>query len=308
MKTQSRPFLGLDPPFADLETSAAVILPFPYEGGISCGSGAAAAPAAVLESSHQLELYDEVLRAEPYLMGIATVEPPAIPHDPKDVLQTMYDTALQLLERGKFVAVVGGDHSPSSGFFRALRDKAGARSVIQLDAHADLRESYEGSPLSHACAMARMRELTRHTLQLGIRSMSSQEAEAVSREKIALYTMTDLRHGDLDLASALDALPDPVFVTVDADVFDWGIVASTGTPEPGGLFWDEALDLLHTIFLRKHVVGFDVVELAFREGDPNSPFAVAKLVYRMLGFKLESEVRRGKFDWPRHPAGSIFRF
>jgi agmatinase len=306
MKAHTEPFLGLDPTFADLGTAAAVILPFPYEGGISYGSGAAAAPAAVLASSYQLEWYDEVLKAEPYRMGIATLEPPPMPAAPEDVLQTLYDSAGRLLEEGKFVAVVGGDHSLSSAFFRALKDKAGTRSVIQLDAHADLRESYEGSPLSHACAMARMRELTPYTLQLGIRSMSSEEAEAVTRDSIPLFTISDLRHGEVDLEAVLAALPDPVFVTVDADVFDWGVVSSTGTPEPGGLFWYEAIDLLHAIFLQKRVAGFDVVELAYREGDLNSPFAVAKLIYKMLGFKLESEVRRGAFDWPHHPAGSIF--
>jgi agmatinase len=306
MLPHPKPFLGLEPDFSDYAGAAAVVLPYPYEGGISYGAGAAAAPSAVLEASLYLELYDEDLRAEPYRMGIATVRPPADPPvSPEAMVQDVYELAVRLLKDGKFIGIVGGDHSISSGFFRALRDRAGARSVIQLDAHADLRDSYEGRTLSHACAMARIRELTPHTLQLGIRSMSAEEAARVKRENLPLFTMSDLNRDPDILEKPLGGLPEPVFVTVDADVFDWGVISSTGTPEPGGLFWREAVALLHRIFRAKEVAGFDVVELAYQAGDRNSPFAVAKLIYKMLGFKLESHIRREKRDWPQAPAGPI---
>ncbi len=306
MHPHPKPFLGLDSEFGDFARAAAAILPFPYEGGISYGSGAALAPEAVLEASFYLEYYDEVLEQEPCRMGIFTALPPSIPENPEAMIRTMVESAGSLLEAGKLVAVIGGDHSISSGFFRALQEIAGTRSVIQLDAHADLRDEYEGSRLSHACAMARIRELTPHTLQLGIRSISIEEARRVQQENIPLYTMRDLKRSNPAVKEALDMLPDPVFVTVDADVFDWGVISCTGTPEPGGLFWHEALDLLHSIFRSKKVSGFDVVELAYRDADRNSPFAVAKLIYKMLGFKLDSEVRRGNLTWPTAPSGSLF--
>jgi agmatinase len=136
--------------------------------------------------------------------------------------------------------------------------------------------------------MARIRELTQQTLQIGIRSMSLEEAERIRDENMLICTVHDLRHGNFVLEAALNTLPEPVFITFDVDVFDWSVVRSTGTPEPGGLLWDEALELLQKIFYQKIVIGFDVVELAFNEHDRNSPFAVAKLIYKMIGLKFFS--------------------
>jgi agmatinase len=280
-------FLGLEPEFTAIENAKVVILPFPYEGGISYGAGTANAPDAILEASYHLELYDEVLEAEPFRMGIATVAPPSIPRDPEEMIRTGYESTRLLLEQGKFVVLIGGDHSISSGYFKALQERYGQVSVIQLDAHADLRETYMGSPWSHACVMARIREMTDNTLQLGIRSLSLEEAKRVKQEDIALYTMHEYRNGDCDLHTSIQILPDPIFLTLDVDVFDWSVIMSTGTPEPGGFFWDEGLALLNQIFTQKHVVGFDVVELSYQEYDRNSPFAVAKLIYKMLGFNYQ---------------------
>ena len=190
--------------------------------------------------------------------------------------------------------LLGGDHSISPGFLRALCEEYGTLSVIQIDAHADLRDSYQGSKFSHACVMARIRELTPHTLQIGIRSMSFEEAQRVEREDLPVCTMSDFRRGKFDMDAALENLPDPVFITVDVDVFDWSVIMSTGTPEPGGFTWDEAMDLLKNIFAHKRVVGFDVVELSYSETDKNSAFAVAKLIYKMLGFKLAAGEYRGE--------------
>jgi agmatinase len=285
----SKQFLGLEAEFTSLENARVVILPFPYEGGVSYGKGTAEAPDAVLDASYHLELYDETLDAEPFRIGIATVAPPSMPTDPEDVVRTVYESTLALLERGKFVVLVGGDHSLSSGYAKALQDRYGRVSVIQLDAHADLRETYDDSPWSHACVMSRIREITKDTLQIGIRSMSFEEAERGKQEHLALCTMHKYRHGDFDLHAALQCLPDPVFLTLDVDVFDWSVIRSTGTPEPGGLLWDEALSLLHSIFTQKQVVGCDILELSYQECDLNSPFAVAKLIYKMIGFTYQSE-------------------
>lgn len=278
-------FLGLPAPQSDLESAAVVVLPFGYEGGVSYGKGTAAAPDAVLEASCYLELYDEVFDEEPCRVGIATAEQPVIPPSADAMLDTLETATGALLDQLKFVAVIGGDHSITTGYVRALAKRHDRFGVLQLDAHADLRDSYEGSPLSHACVMARIREITPHTLQIGIRSMSAPEARQVKEENLALCTMHRFRKGHFDLEAELARLPNQIFVTVDVDVFDWSVIASTGTPEPGGMLWDEAMDLLQEVFHHKTVIGFDVVELARRDHDDNAPFATAKLIYKMIGMK-----------------------
>lgn len=303
MSIHSSQFLGLDGDFAALDTAAAVILPFPYEGGISAWGGTGQAPDAVLAASRHVELYDERLQSEPYRMGIATVAPLAVSGGPEEVQQRLRDRARELLDMGKFVAVVGGDHSISSAYCQALHDKFGTISAIQLDAHADLRAEYEGDPLSHACVMSRIREITNHTLQIGIRSMSSEEALRIEGEDIPLVTMESFRGGKADIEGELRRLPDPVFLTFDVDVLDWSVVRSTGTPEPGGMLWGETIELLDLIFRSCRVVGFDVVELGACTDDPNSPFAVARLVYRMLGLKLSRYLSDRDQPWPQTPAG-----
>lgn len=288
MKLNDKQFLGPPVEITDFKKAQVIIVPFPYEGGISYGAGTGEAPNAVLEASHFVEFYDEVLDCEPMQVGISTIEAPRIPDTPEKMIETLFQTTSQLLAQDKFVVVIGGDHSISSGFFQAIIEKYGAVSVIQLDAHADLRDSYEGSPLSHACVMSRIREKTSDTLQIGIRSISREEMDLVRNEDILLYTMHQIRFGDFDLDEILSELPDPVFITLDVDVFDWSVIRSTGTPEPGGLLWDEALDILQQIFENKEVVGFDIVELSHNESDPNSAFAVAKLIYKMIGFKYHA--------------------
>ncbi|MDL2269428.1 agmatinase [Desulfosarcina sp. OttesenSCG-928-A07] len=286
MTPHPAPFLAPPEDQCDLSTAAVVVVPYGYEGGISYGSGTADAPAAVIDASHYLELYDEVLDTEPCQVGIATIVQPDIPDDPAAMLDTLSKTVGELLDQNKFVVVVGGDHSITTGYVRALAARHETFGVLQLDAHADLRDQYEGDPLSHACVMARTREITPHTLQIGIRSMSSEEAETVKTENINLCTLHRYRKSGFDLAAALSKLPEKLFITVDVDVFDWSVIASTGTPEPGGMVWDEMMELLETVFRTKTVVGFDVVELSARETDPNSPFAVAKLIYRMIGMRF----------------------
>lgn len=305
MTPDPQPFLDPDPEFTAFETAAAVILPLPYEGGVSYGAGTAGAPAAVIAASHQLEFYDEVLGAEPYKMGIATILPPHLPADAAGVQAAAYRMFRDLLDCHKFIVSIGGDHSISSPLARALKAVHGALSVIQLDAHADLRESYGNSRFSHACAMARIRETTTDTLQLGIRSMSGEEARRVEREKLALCTMSAFRAGAFDIDAALARLPDPVFLTIDVDAFDWSVIRSTGTPEPGGFTWDEALALLQKIIERRNVIAFDVVELSCAPNDLNSPFAVAKLIYKLLGFKLARAVRDKLGAWPEKPCGTV---
>lgn len=290
MTPHPTPFLGLDPELCDLATASVVVVPYGYEGGISYGRGTAAAPSAVIKASQYLERYDEVLDSEPCRVGIATVTQPEIDEDPVTMLRTLENLTGNLVDQGKFVAVIGGDHSITTGYVRALAQRIDTFGVLQLDAHADLRDNYADSPLSHACTMARLREITPHALQIGIRSMSVEEAQCVKRENLALFSVHQFRKRDFDLSAELARLPDNLFITVDVDVFDWSVIASTGTPEPGGMGWYEALDLLDVVFRTKTVIGFDVVELAYRDHDANSPFATAKLIYKMIGMKYAKKM------------------
>lgn len=306
MKRSRKQFLDPGSSFVGRKDAAAALLLFPYEGGVSYGKGTARAPGAVIEASRFLELYDEVLEAEPYRMGVVTLQPDHPPSSAEEMFESVYRCTRELMEEGKFVALLGGDHSISSGYVKVLSERFPNFSVVQLDAHADLRDTYEGSPLSHACVMSRIREWTPHTLQIGIRSLSVEEAERVRTEGIRIVRMADYRSGRFDLEDALRSLPDPVYLTLDVDVFDWGVIRSTGTPEPGGLFWHEAMGILETLFRMKTVVGFDVVELAHDPQDRNSPFAVSKLLYRMLGLKLRSYLQASSEPWPLAPRGPLF--
>jgi len=307
MKLNDRQFLNLIPPFCKIETAAVALLPVPYEGGTSYGKGTGKAPNSVIEASHYLELFDEEFKAEPYRMGITTIFPPKLSGNPAEVQKAIQSSCSALIRDGKYVVLLGGDHSISVGYFMALLEKHETISIVQLDAHADLRETYEGSLFSHACVMSRLRELTKSTLQIGIRSMSAQEADRIEREGLAVYTMADYRKREARTKEFINKLPDPVFVTLDVDVFDWSVIRSTGTPEPGGLLWDEGLGLLKYIFLHKKVIGFDVVELSHEENDRNSPFAVAKLIYKMLAFKLASYAGNDISDWPEKPIGAFLK-
>lgn len=283
-------FLGPPERFCDLETARVVIVPFGYEGGVSYGRGTALAPQTVLSASQQLEFYDEVLDKEPHRIGIATLATPDIPEDPRQMLSLLSGLASEILDRGKFPIVIGGDHSISSGTVGAIAQLYPRIGVLQLDAHADLRDSYGDDPFSHACIMSRILEITPHTLQIGVRSLSAEEAQRVRQQALPLCTMHRWRRGSFDLKRALAALPEQIFITLDVDVLDWSVVSSTGTPEPGGMLWDEALELLEVVFAQKEVVGCDVVELSHGSDDLNSPFAVAKLIYKMIGFKFAAEL------------------
>jgi agmatinase len=279
-------FLDLKREYSDIKKAKVVILPVPYEGTVTYKKGTDKGPYEIIKASQYLELYDEILDLEPHRIGIATLPALTLPEDPYDVINIIYKNTKSLIQDGKFVVLLGGEHTISVGFCEALVEKYPSLCVIQLDAHADLRESFNGTRFSHACTMARIREYVTDALQIGIRSMSSSEAEIIYKRNYKLLTMNKFRSKGINIEKTLDEIENDIFLTIDVDVFDWSVIRNTGTPEPGGFLWDEALGFLSLIFKKKNVVGFDIVELSPNGEDINSSFAAAKLVYKLIGFKF----------------------
>ncbi|MDY6861860.1 MAG: agmatinase [Thermodesulfobacteriota bacterium] len=285
-------FLDLEKEYTDIKRAKVVILPVPYERTVTFGIGTSKGPYSIIFASRHLELYDETLNLEPYRVGIATFPALSLPDEPYDAINTVYESTKALIQDGKFVVSLGGEHTISVGFCKALVEIYPSLCVIQLDAHADLRENFCGSPYNHACTMARIREYVTDALQIGIRSMSSYEAEIIYKRDYKVFTMDMFRSKEIDLEKILDSIGNDIFLTIDVDAFDWSVIRSTGTPEPGGFLWGESLHLLSLIFRKKNVVGFDIVELTGNGRDINSSFAAAKLVYKLIGFKFFAKLNK----------------
>jgi agmatinase len=286
-------FLGLDEEASDFEQAQVVILPVPYEATTSFGGGTGGGPAAIIEASRYIELYDQELDAEPYEVGIATL--PALsltgagPEAALGELRAAYDGVLDAAP-GKFVIALGGEHSISSAPILAwaerLRKEGRRLSVLQVDAHTDLRPEYEGSPYSHASVMARVKDEV-EIVAVGIRAITADEMRLVRKsDNIHVFLADDIHAGDDWMDDVLGRLGDDVYITFDVDGFDPSLVPSTGTPEPGGLQWYPVMKLLRRVFAQRTVHGVDVVELAPLPGHPASDFLVAKLVYKMIGYRF----------------------
>jgi agmatinase len=292
-------FLGLDEENSDFERAQAVILPVPYEATTSFGGGTGRGPAAIIEASRYIELYDQELDAEPYEVGIATLPSLSLtgagPQQAMEQLRRTYDA---LLEAGpeKFVITLGGEHSISSPPILAWADRLerqGRRlSILQIDAHTDLRPEYEGSPYSHASIMARVQDRT-EIVAVGIRAITAEEMRLVRRsENIHVFLADDIHAGDAWLDDVLARLGEDVYITFDVDGFDPSLVPSTGTPEPGGLQWYPVMKLLRRVFTERTVHGVDIVELAPIPGLAAPDFLVAKLAYKMIGYRFMGRGRR----------------
>jgi agmatinase len=272
------------------EASRVAVLPVPFERTTSYGKGTSAGPAAILRASQSMELWDEELGSEPYRLGIATL--PAFlpePFDMEEALAELQEEARCQLAAGKFLVVLGGEHSLTIAPVRATRQVHGEIGVVQFDAHADLREQFEGTPYSHASVMRRVVEDGFPTLAIGIRSLSSPEAALVRERRLPVVWGHELPGAGARLGELLDALPEKVYLTFDIDFFDPSLVPATGTPEPGGGLWYPTLALLRELFRRKTVVAMDLVELAPIGGQPASDFLAAKLIYKCLGYLQESD-------------------
>lgn len=283
------PFLDLGDAYPDPDHVRATILPVAYERTTSYGQGTGNGPAALLAASAYVETYDEELDAEPCEEGIRTA-PILTPAAASlaDAIDEIEDAARVLMAQGQWVVTLGGEHALTLGPVRAAQAVFGDRGadigVLQFDAHADLRDTYEGSPYSHACVMRRIVDLGLPIAAVGLRALSPPEAELIRARKIPVIWGHQIDEAEARIDALLDTLPDRIYLTFDLDYLDPSILPATGTPEPGGGLWYPTLRLLRRVFERKTVVAMDVVELAPITGRPASDFLAAKLVYKCLGY------------------------
>jgi len=277
-------FCGIPQEFTLIEKAGFVVIPVPYDLTTSYQPGSRRGPAAIVEASCQMELYDEELDRETYLRGIHTarpVEPSAA--GPREMVETVRREISSILELGKIPVMLGGEHSISIGAVQAMKEARPGISVLHLDAHADMRESYQGTPFSHACVARRVSEMA-PIVQVGIRSMSAEEASWLREQGRSVICPGDLRGTSGCLERISRQLTEDVYLTVDLDVLDPSVMPATGTPEPDGLTWAELLAVVREIAKRHVIRGFDVVELCPIPGMVAPDFATAKLVYRIMGY------------------------
>ena len=279
---------------SDYRSARAVVLPVPFERTVSYGHGTAAGPAAILRASQAMELYDDELAGETAEIGIAT-EPPYLPEafDMATAMAELEAECKRHMDAGKLLVTLGGEHSLTIAAVRAARRVFGEIGVVQFDAHADLRDGYEGTPYSHASVMRRIFDEEIPSLPIGIRSLSKPEAEFAMEAGIPIVWGHEMDSVEPRLDALLAMLPESVYLTFDIDYFDPGLVPATGTPEPGGGAWYPTLRLLSRVFEAKRVVAMDVVELAPIGGHPASDFLAAKLVYKCLGYWARAGGFRG---------------
>jgi N1-aminopropylagmatine ureohydrolase len=278
-------FLGLGEDSTNYADARVVILPVPYESTVSYGKGTSKAPQAIIDASAYVETYDRETNAEPFDVGISTSAPlPVEGAAPAELAHKLEEAVSVILNDGKYPLILGGEHSITPPSVKAVRAKYDDLTVVQLDAHADLRDEYEGERLSHACAMARSREIC-PAVQVGIRSYSKEESELISVEKLPVFCAADI-HRDPDWINEAIAAIDSenVFITLDVDVFDGSILPATGTPEPGGLDWRQVTSFLAMLFSKKRVVGLDIVELAPIDRFHAYDFMIAKLAYKCIAY------------------------
>jgi agmatinase len=276
-----RNFAALPPQYTEFETSKVAILPIPYDSTTTWRSGSRDGPLAIIDASQHLELYDHELDRESHLVGIHTL-PELQPSmkGPEETVMRVHEVASNLIRKDKFVVMLGGEHSLTVGMVKAFRERHNNLSVLQLDAHADLRDVYEDSKYSHACVMRRVLEYS-PIVQVGIRSLCEEEHRFLTQNQMQPFFAEGL---PLDIDGIISALSTDVYVTIDLDVLDPSIMSAVGTPQPGGMSWHEILKILRRVAETRRIVGCDLVELCPAEGPPSCAFLAAKLTYKLIGY------------------------
>ena len=277
--------------YCNLKEAHVLVWPISYEGTVSYGTGTGDGAMAIVDASRNMELYEEETHSEVYKVGIHTLEEMRSEPTPDAMMSAIYKRTNELLETGKFVCMLGGEHSVSAPVIRAHAEKFHNLSVLQIDAHADLRDTYDGTPHSHASIMARVvKDLKIPSVQVGIRSISAEEARSLAAGlPTKIFWAKDIVGKTDWIRSAVDSLTENVYLTIDIDGLDPSLVPTTGTPEPGGLGWYETLALIRRLAEKKRIVGMDLVEFSKTENSDAPAFLCAKLVYKCLAYIFKDE-------------------
>jgi agmatinase len=283
MSTLPNNFLGLPARYCDYARSRFAVLPIPYDSTTSFQAGTRNGPAAIIAASQQVELFDEELEAEGYRAGVATLDP-IMPNmaGPKAMHDDIFAVAKRVVRDGKVLIGLGGEHSVSSGLVQAAMTRHKKLSVLQIDAHLDLRSSWEGSSHSHACVMRRILDLRATIVPVGIRNVSLEEHRFIRSKRIEVVTARQCHMDDDWVDRVLNALGEKVYVTIDIDGFDPSFAPGTGTPEPGGLDWYQVIGLLRLVAAEKTIVGADIVEVMPIPGQAVTEFLAARLAYKLV--------------------------
>lgn len=288
-------FLAIpEPELCSFKNSTYVIQQVPYEYTSSYLKGSANGPAAIISASHFVEFYDEELDQETCReAGICTLDAMTLGnYRDKNAVDKIAEETTSLIQEGKFVISLGAEHTVTAGFVKAHSSCYKDICVLQIDAHSDLRTEYHGNPYSHASVMSRIHDMNIPLVQVGIRAQCREEAELIrSSPSIRTFYAHYIRSAADWMEEAVNALDENVYITIDADGFDPSVIPAVGTAEPNGLFWMETLSFLKKVFMKKNVIGFDIVECAPVEGSILSEYTLAKLLYRMIGYneKFKSE-------------------
>ena len=276
-------FLGLERELSDCKSSKVAVLPIPYEGTVSYKKGTKLAPHAIIDASRQVETYDRDLDSEPCSVGIATLdEVDSAAVSPKEMMDRIESIAGPILNDDKFLLTLGGEHSITGPIVKTHKSKYKDISVLQIDAHSDLRDEYQGSPYSHACVMSRVWQHCEF-VSVGIRSFCGSDNEKRAWSENRIFTPEEYRSNRDSVSKILSMLTDHVYITVDLDGFDPSVIPAVGTPEPGGLLWHEVLNLIKQVGREKEIVGADVVELSPITGMIHPDFTAALLAYKIIG-------------------------
>lgn len=277
-------FAGIEDEYADKDKAAVWLQSIPYDGTSTWGKGADDGFGAFLEAAENMELYDIETDSEVYQKGVHILPTITEKGSPEKVFEAVYSSTKKLLDADKFLTFFGGEHSISIGIIKAFYEKYERLSVLQIDAHADLRPEYHGSPYNHACAVYDASK-NANLIQVGIRSMDVSEKEHLDPEKC--WFDHQIWDNDEWMQASLNQIPEEVYLTIDLDAFNPGLMPATGTPEPGGLEWNPTMKYFKMLFEQKNVVGFDIVELAPIKDLHGPNFMAAKLYYKLLSYKFK---------------------
>ena len=280
---RTQTYAGTDPELGGFEQAQILLQSIPYDGTSTWGKGADKGFAAFLEASENMELYDIETGSEVYRKGVHLLPPVQENRSPEAVYAAVLETTRKLLGTGKFLTFFGGEHSVSIGIIEAYKEKYPDLTVLQLDAHADLRKEYLGSAYNHACAMHQAR-LSTNLIQVGIRSMDISEKPQTDHERC--FYAQDIMDSDAWMEEAIERMTGNVYLSMDLDVLDPSIFPATGTPEPGGMTWYQVIRFLRKVIRERNLVGFDLVEFAPIEGLNAPDFLVAKLYYKIISYKF----------------------